>query len=215
MHQSNISLKEIERKAFRSTYQDGLWDITWGIWLFAWAFIPLLEYWGISRFLGYPILLLPAVIIWLGKRHITAPRIGVARFGAERQQRRMKLFLAIAFFVCVTWGLAMVIRWIGSPNALRNEGWIPVADLAMGLIITLMLITVAYYMDFRRMYIYAILVGAGIPVAGILDRYVGEPLNDIIVFGIPSVIIINFGLILLIRFVLRYPRVDVEVANGC
>ena len=28
---AQINLKEIERKAFRSTYQDGLWDIYFGL----------------------------------------------------------------------------------------------------------------------------------------------------------------------------------------
>jgi len=199
MDQSDISLKEVERKAFRSMYQDGLWDITWGIWLFAWAFIPLLESWGVSRYWGYPILLLPVLIIWLGKQHITVPRIGSAKFGAERRQRRQRLFMVVAFFLCLMWVLAMVITWTG---------------LAMGLAVTLLLAAVAYLMDFQRMYIYAVLMGVGIPVARSLDRFVGDPLNNVIVFGIPSAIIITYGLILLVKFIVHYPKVNAETANG-
>jgi hypothetical protein len=37
------SLKEIEKKAYLSYFQDGLWDLSWGIWFAAWAIAPALE----------------------------------------------------------------------------------------------------------------------------------------------------------------------------
>lgn len=39
----NINLKELERKAWTSYFQDGLWDMYLGLQLLAWGLAPLLE----------------------------------------------------------------------------------------------------------------------------------------------------------------------------
>ncbi len=39
----SISLKEVERKVFTSTFRDGVWDIVLGLWLLAMGFAVLLE----------------------------------------------------------------------------------------------------------------------------------------------------------------------------
>ena len=92
-----LNLKELERKAWRSFFDDGLWDIYLGL---------LLALLGVSAFLdrlelteavvmGIYIGLLIVVMLgmWAAKRFITVPRLGRVKFGAERQKRRKKTSL--------------------------------------------------------------------------------------------------------------------------
>jgi len=82
MSTSPISLKELERKAFRSTYQDGLLDIYLGgtiasFTVFAGAMEPADQLTSWQRLLiflaGCGI---SNLIFWVGKKFITLPRIG-------------------------------------------------------------------------------------------------------------------------------------------
>lgn len=207
------TLREIERKAYLSTFQDGFWDISWAIWLLCWAIVPLLEYLQISRYWGYPLLFFPALIIVAGKKYLTIPRLGTVRFGSDRLARGLKLFVAIIIMMAIIWLVFFLSARLDFPR-----GWQQVAggfgpDLLMGFLIMILLSIVAYFMDYSRMYIYAILVGLGIPLVHLLEKYLGEPLNHLIVFGIPGLAVLLFGLILFFRFLNKYPRSNPEVSD--
>ncbi len=89
------SLKEIERRAYRSTFEDGIYDIQFGLLFLIVACIPILEIVGISRLFGYSLLIIsPILLPWLGKRYITIPRMGAVEFGPKRKSK-MRLLLAI------------------------------------------------------------------------------------------------------------------------
>ena len=67
----------------------------------------------------------------------------------------------------------------------------------------------AYFMDFERLYYYAVLVAVSIPIAEILE--VNELIsNGSYVFLIPLGIMVITGTVLLIRFMREY---SVEKAN--
>ncbi len=98
---ATLSPKELERKAFRSTFQDGIWDIYLGL---------LLLLMGVSSALTritelrenqlVLIMLISAVVImtgfFLGKKFITAPRLGRAKFSEERKTKVKKVRLALS-----------------------------------------------------------------------------------------------------------------------
>ena len=94
-----LNLKELERKAWRSFFDDGLWDIYLGL---------LLALMGVSAFMGrmelsevthmgiyIGLLIIIMLLMWAAKRFITVPRIGRVKFGAERQKRRIKRSLVL------------------------------------------------------------------------------------------------------------------------
>ena len=83
-----LDLKQLERLAFRRTYQDGLYDIYIGGNIR--QLCPVCFY-GLSRqresnFL-IPLLYLvlglglSGLVFWMGKKYITLPRIGLVKFG--------------------------------------------------------------------------------------------------------------------------------------
>ena len=67
----------------------------------------------------------------------------------------------------------------------------------------------AYFMDFERLYYYAVLVAVSIPIAEILEVN-GLISNGSYVFLIPLGIMVITGTVLLIRFMREY---SVEKAN--
>jgi hypothetical protein len=206
---NEISLKEIERKAYRSFFQDGLWDISWGIWLFVWALVPVLESKGFSKYWGYPVFFFSPLIIALGKKYITIPRLGLVKFNRERQVKREKLFIIIALMVL----LCVVLLGISSKYVLDLKGGLMVLDIIMGLMIGTFLSVTAFFMEYNRLYLYAIIVGIGLPGIKIIRQYVGNPTDHILMFGIPSVIIMAFGLIMLVRFIVKYPITSEEISH--
>ncbi|MBN2065627.1 MAG: hypothetical protein JW771_02335, partial [Candidatus Thermoplasmatota archaeon] len=78
-----LNLKEIEKKAYRFTFNDGLYDMTYGTLLVSIAVAPILRE---MIYLGYIFfLIVPApLIILLGKKYITIPRIGIVKFSRTR-----------------------------------------------------------------------------------------------------------------------------------
>jgi hypothetical protein len=82
-----ISLKQIEKKAFKSTHGDGLWDILLGCFVLMFAVAPLLsarlgDFWSSAVFL--PFWGGVYLVIRFLRKNVVAPRVGTAKFGRAR-----------------------------------------------------------------------------------------------------------------------------------
>lgn len=200
------SLKEVERRAYRSTFDDGIYDIQFGLLFLVFAWIPVLEVLGISRYLGYLLLIIPILLPWLGKRIITIPRMGAVEFGSKRKSK--KRLLSVIGIIILVLTLPLFIM-IGGGGISGRMGWLLVA--AFGLPIFVIAI---YSMDFPRLYIYAAILIAAVVESEFLLGYVDNPLNAVISFGIPGIIIFVIGFILLIKFIQKYPRQHPEANHA-
>ena len=80
---SQINLKQLERRAFKATFQDGLWDIFLGLLLLQMAFGPFLYRLGWSPIWILIVMTLFVSIVLLtfsaAKKHIIAPRLGLVQ----------------------------------------------------------------------------------------------------------------------------------------
>lgn len=209
--QTKLNLKEIEIRAFKSTFQDGLLDILIGIILSQFAIAPLLTDLGLGDFLS-SIVMLPVFLIFLllfraSKKYITVPRIGLMKFGSKRKTKMVKLnlFFSILVLLAIIAGLLFWAFW-------QKE---MVKWIAPGVLILLMLSSFSvagYLLNNARLFIYGIMIALLVPIGEILFwrgivTHHGYPL----VFGISCGTMIITGFVLLIRFVRKYPR---EVAVG-
>ncbi|MBE0525116.1 MAG: hypothetical protein IBX40_12430 [Methanosarcinales archaeon] len=197
----NLNLKELEKKAFKSTFQDGLWDIQLGLIILGMA---------LTSFIRNDYFLIPyyAVIIALfmaAKKFITVPRIGLVKFGKERKKSMNKLRLILV--ISVLFGLAMVLLTKSSMVSGIKE--FPIGLIIVSLNVLIVFSLMAYFMDFERLYYYAVLVAVSIPMAEILEVN-GFISNGSYVFVVPSGIMVITGTVLLIRFMREY---SVEKAN--
>jgi len=214
-----IDMKELERKAFRSTFQDGLWDIFLGL---------LLLNMGIGTVIGgtlgeaeiSPMSLLRIVLIivplpflvllgfWAGKKFITTPRIGSAKFGPRRKARlrnvRAILFVSVLLTVImVVWGLAAMGN--GLPQWMRG---IPL-PLYVWPVQTIVVFGLAgYFLDVPRFYAYGVLYGLPLLVGILLvkNTELGALSSMAIAYGVPVGVMVPTGVALFIRFIRAYPK---------
>jgi hypothetical protein len=206
-----VNLKEIEKKAFTSSFQDGLWDIYLGLLLFAMFSELLLSAIGISW--GYVVpepmgnlsvsqvvlSVLAFLVLFAGKRLVSVPRMGVVRFGPMRKVRLWKI--GIVFVITVIVGL--LFAWEIVPSGLSVGiplplvAWIMVSVVGFGL--------AAYLLDLSRMYLYAVLFAAS-PVSFVLLKQAGSPMVGLSVVAVSAAIMIAVGTVLLFRFLRKYPR---------
>jgi hypothetical protein len=207
----SISLKEIERKAFRSTFQDGLWDIFLGLLLLNMAIGIVLEdtslplSWIMVMIVPWPFLVL--VAFWAGKKFITTPRIGLAKFGPQRKAKmknlRVVLFLSVLLLV-----IMFFLGWAAMGNSL--PWWVTEIPLPLYVWPAQTIIVfglAAYFLDVPRFYAYGVLYGLPLPVGILLVKNTDLTVlgSMAITFGVAVGVMVLIGVILFIRFLREYP----------
>jgi len=195
-----IDLKKVEKQTYRFTFTDGLYDMTYGSLLIFIAIAPILREILYPSYIIFLILPAPLILI-LGKRYITIPRIGIVKFNQNRTKSRKKIGLLIAILLPITVVL-VVLTFLGVYN-IKVGGYI--VPVGAGLFVLILLSLIAYIMDYSHFYLYAVSIGLGIPLAELLEPIFREPLDYIISFGISGTLILIYGIITLIKFIKKYP----------
>jgi MFS family permease len=206
-----ISLKEAERKAFRFSYNDGLWDIFLGCFFLNFVIGPYLstslgDFWSSVVFL--PFYALVFLIIWLTRKYVVTPRIGRVKFGQVRISKLTKFTVVMLVFNI----LAAISGFIAALSFGRVPGQL--LGIFLGIILLIGFSTAAYFLDFYRLYIYGLLVGIS-PMVGEwlwiqgLASHHGFPIT----FGISSGIMILVGLIVFIRLLHDNPVPTEEISS--
>ncbi|MFW9828439.1 MAG: hypothetical protein ACFFEY_12685 [Candidatus Thorarchaeota archaeon] len=205
----DIDLKKLEKKAYRSIFEDGIWDLfigmlilSFGLAPFIGLFINISELWDV---------IIPSVIIttiaflifYLGKKYITIPRIGVVEFGPKRKSRqaKLKIFLIVMFFINV---VLLILPLTDLINYSQIQPLILSLLLGLGGIV-LPFCIVAYFLDFTRLYYYSFSMGFGFFLIEFLNSFMNYPIISIVIFSVIGVSIIIIGLTYFIRFLKKYP----------
>jgi len=203
-----INLKGLEKRAWRSAFQDGIWDIYFG-WLFLGLSIaPFGDMVGLPGDLGSMIIILcwntiAVLFLVLGKKFITIPRIGFVKFGAKRKKLKKRL-LAFLIFNMILASLLFFVNLSGFFDLLNIGGL--TEPLVIGLLlITIPLSVLAYFLEFHRLYIYAILFGLGFFISDLLYPLVGSPLDLFLSQGLVGFGVFSIGLVYLVQFLRKYP----------
>jgi len=200
-----IELKALEKKAFRSTYEDGLWDIFFGmiflglgiIWTF--SFSNILIGFIIQIIINISALLLLKLL----KKYITTPRLGNVKFNEKRKIKKIKLKIVLAIFVIIN--IIVLILTINNLFKLIDLEGIYVLLIIGVFFVSIPFIIVAYFLDFKRLYFIAIMGGFCFFIFGILDEIFGNPWSSIFSFILLGIGIIIWGLILFYKFLNTYP----------
>jgi hypothetical protein len=208
----NISLKELEKMAYRSTFQDGIWDVFLGIMLLNMAISVLLTTMGFTLLqsaLGLAVISIPLTTFGLaffilGKKYITVPRMGYVEFGPKRKRNLRKSILVLSLSAIL--GLVVFILTTSSkiPYDLRSK--FPVVFIIFALNVIVVFSLLAYFFDFERLYIYAFLYAVPFVIGKHLQQITGSRYMLTTLLFISSSIMIAVGLIFFIRFLKKYPR---------
>lgn len=183
-----INLKEIEKKAWTSYFQDGLWEIFLGLMMLTMGIRALADN------AWFTLLIVAAVlVIVVGKRLITIPRIGRVKFGTVRKVKQRNVIAVLGISV-----LANLVLLL-----LHNSGLI-LPEMSISPIMAIWLLAVfgllAYYLDFRRLYVYGLFFAISEVLWGLFDKPTGP-----IAFSVSGSAALLIGTVLLIRFLHRYP----------
>lgn len=204
-----ITLKELERKAFRSTYQDGLWDLYFGLIVICMAIFlhrPATGYSPFNIVLMSISLIGAYALFWAGKRFITLPRMGQVKFGEKRARRKKTLFFVLSAVVLIQ-VVFLVIQFIAWRNPefgdtvntfLQEKDAMDLAVATIGsLFVGPSIILIAYFMDFPRGYFIAVMMSLAVFLMILLN----QPIYSIII----GVLIALPGAVLFVRFLQKYP----------
>jgi hypothetical protein len=206
---TQLSLKELERKAFRSTYQDGLWDLYFGlivVCMSIFIYRPRGGYSPMNIVLAFAAMGGAYALFWAGKKFITLPRMGQVQFGSRRMKRRRTMIIVLGAVVLIQAGLVALelAAWANPGLGARISAFVPdgnrmdllVASIG-ALIVGPSMILVAYFRDFPRGYFIAVMIA----LAVFLMIYLNQPVYPVIIgvlIGLP-------GLVLFVRFLQKYP----------
>lgn len=213
-----ISLKELERKAWRSTFQDGIWDIYLGLLLVAMGALSFMTNRGMpetmSMLIYIGLIIVTLIILWAGKKFITVPRMGRVKFGEKRKARLnwVRLFLVLSVVLGIVAWVATPILISGGISRITLTTFVP-ALWALNCIILFSM--GAYFLDFSRLYLIGILYAIAIPANEVLIEFTNLNLSYL-TLGLPGLIIVAMGLVVLVRFLHEYPTLNVpgEVPDG-
>ena len=194
-----IDIEKIEKQTYQFTFSDGIYDMAYGTMLIIFAIAPILREIIYLWYILFMIIPAPLIIL-LGKRYITLPRIGIVKFGEKRDKARNKIHLLTAILFPLT-VIVVVLTFIGMFN-IKVTGYI--VPVGAGIFAIVLLSSIAYILHYSHFYLYGISIGLGIPLSELIEPIVGEPYDYLISFGISGLMILLFGLRTFLRFINMY-----------
>jgi hypothetical protein len=201
------TLQAMERKIFRSFYQDGLLDLFLGLMLAQFATTPIFFKWGLGDSWYYAIWLTVYTAAVLGmnwaKRNIVGPRLGLVNLSREQKVKlRRFTWFSVVFSVLVVAAAGLVVafkRDIGVSN------WTFPIFMALGLLLAFSSLSAVTHAI--RFLFYGFWISAASFAGEALFRYAGVPHHGFpLSFGSASLALIGIGAFLFVRFLQTHPR---------
>ena len=207
---TNINLKELERRAFRSTFQDGLWDIFIGFLFTQFAIAPFLSDCGLGDFWSsvvlFPIYMIVLVVVMLLKKYFVAPRLGMVQFSKKRKSKLRILILMMNIILVI--GIIAAMFFVDLSNL--NIQWLFPATFS--LILLMGFSVTAYFLDLTRFYIYGAMNSMAVVVGELLYQFAGAVHHGFpVAFGVTSSIMIIVGGLFFAKFIRKYPKTADDV----
>ena len=147
----NIDLKDLEKRTFKSTMQDGLFDVYFGILILGNGIASIFDseqntvmyFTVLIAIIGFGL-----VVFVAGKKLVTEPRMGKVKFGKTRKVRKAKTFIVLT----VNFLLLLIIFLITASSGELPLVMDPLVQLLlMGIfLMALPLCLVGYFLQFPR-----------------------------------------------------------------
>lgn len=195
--------KQLERRTYLRTHQDGLIDIIIGLCVMGFGLSMFSDSSAFSILAWMPIVLLPAL-----KNRITVPRLGYAQF--DRKRTGPMRLMAVLMVLGLVMLLAGVFVFIGVRNrSPEMTAWLKTyLMVVLAAVAAFVMVLSGWMSGIKRLHAYAaltLMVVAGGDWLGV------EPPVFVLVLG---ALIMVSGLVLLARFLLKYPAEKGEENDG-
>ena len=205
-----ISLKEIEKKTYTDFFKDGLYEILFAHIMLTGMLSSILNENGVSDIIRasiyVPVMFLGILIVYLGKRHITTPRLGTVKFATERKRKIRKLHIITFIFVALTFYLAVSAM---TANLNRN---LPVSFLIPLFLFSFFAIA-AWYKDYPRLYIIGFFYAISEVIYVFLENKGIVMGRGLLAYGVPGLMILIMGILSLFKFLKKYPKIEIGAPN--
>ncbi len=189
---TDANLRNLKDNIYKSFSQDGLWEILFGFFMLMWGIAVQTD---MGLFPGPSFVILYIVVLLL-KRRITYPRIGYVKF-AENNKRSG---LRSAFLVTVLFNVVFYILYINQAGNIQRSDLL----FIFGMLTAVAICLIAFWWRVGRLFAFAGMVLAAFGI------YQGLHTPAIFSFIVPGSIILVCGIVLLYRFIHKYPRLDRE-----
>jgi len=201
-------LKSLEKQAFRKFYEDGLFDVFFGLMMMGMSVGAVVQDWLDSEALSLLFMLGIAVVLVtflkFARVRLLRSRLGHFTPGPGRRRKitttRLTL-LASAVLGIVAFGVSAVAS-SGGITAAAVEVWLPVVWFVNA---TVVLGAMAYLLDVPRFHLYGVLFGLVGPLLIWPDVLWDFRVPPPVAFGVPAVPIVAIGFWKLARFLRDYP----------
>jgi hypothetical protein len=193
-----IDLKGLEKKVWTSTFEDGITDIGIGLVLLV---STICQIFNDEHFYLYLLYIVPALFIIIAKKYITAPRMGLVKFSRERNKKMYTLFLVMT--ISIVFLLMLTIK------GLLQQ--LPMTSLIVGAIVFIIPCSIAYFLNWDRMYIYAVLFTLSFALNEMTIAKTGVIASGAYAWLISGMMITLVGIVYLLRFMNKYPLPKKEV----
>ncbi len=210
-----MNLDKLEKQVFRSRYRDGLRELYIGMVMLSMGLIPLLEHWGVSRFIGYILFIgLPMVAFLFVERRAVKPRLGYVQFSPARRKKLALIPFWIALGVTLTFGLMILTIGGQFPGRVGEvwEGWL--IPLFLCSLILAIFTVLAWYLENPRFYLIGLLFGISLGLSEILRNLWSAPWRELTLFGLSGGMVLVMGLVSFRRFLKETDEVAGEFTIG-
>ncbi len=208
----NFDLKAIEKKVFTSFHQDGLIDLFLGFVMLVAILSSSLDASGITDTVRIAIyaplmVVLGPVLYIVGKKYITFPRLGYVKLGSKQNRRKRTTIFALITAVLITLIILTITVVNKADNAglvfgIKTEYW---SSAVVTMIIIGIFSLIALILMVPRFFLLGIIVGMSEPLYVIVKNFTAFKYAGLVAYGIPGLILIIMGTIILKRFTNRYP----------
>lgn len=195
-----INLQEIKRQVYLYYTEDGLADISLGLVILGFGLLLLLDFPAFVGTLG----LIPLLIWYLGKGSLVVPRVGSIQPGQGMKKRFMGFFINL-----VIMGIGVFVFFLLDRGS--GESFLSAYSLSLfGFVLALGISSLGLLMNAVRFYYYGALVFVAMAGGELLQGTISafDPFL-IAVISAGSVILVA-GLVLLVRFLGKYPVIGLE-----
>lgn len=194
-----LNLKKLERNTAAVIFQTGIVDLGIGM---IFLVLALAMFFDDIRYYIDILFIVPPIFIFLAKKYIVDPRMGYVEFSKKRVRRSRLMSISITIFLVIM----VSMTFFGKGNFIGeiiNPRWI-----ITGIIFSIC-ISIAYFLEYNRMYLYAFILSGAFNLSEILRDHREIVSKNGMAYLIASVIILCIGGYYLATFLKKY-RIENE-----
>jgi hypothetical protein len=196
----NFTPKELRRQVYLYYSEDGLVDLAIGLVITGFGVLLLAGLPALVGILG----LIPLLIWYFGKQLLTLPRVGSLQPDRAMSTR----FLGITYTLVIV-GAVLFLLILIRPDT--GASFLEVYSLTLfGLVLGLVISALGFLMKTNRYYLYGLLVFLSITLGELLNRSITAVDWFLLAVIFSGGIILFAGVIVLVRFLKKYPIVSLD-----